>query len=227
MDAVARVWSLIEAGGWVMYPLLALSVLSVALTIERTLFWIGPAARVDRGWLERTVSAFRDADWPGVIAQAEGERALVARYAARLAADARRTRPDANPSVAAAALVAVEDVRAAIERFAAVHATIITAAPMLGILGTVTGIIQSFRLISGDGAGVDEVVTDPTLVAAGIAEALFTTAAGLVIALVTLFPHALFRAASERRLVVLEAIAAAAEEGVAAPSGAEPTESEA
>ena len=66
----------------------------------------------------------------------------------------------------------------------AVVSTIITAEPMLGILGTVTGIIKTFgALNTSPGAA------DPLAATAGIGEALITTAAGLVAALVLIFPY--------------------------------------
>ena len=62
--------------------------------------------------------------------------------------------------------------------------TIITAEPMLGILGTVTGIIQTFNQLNGvDG------VANPMAATAGIGEALITTAGGLIAALILLFPY--------------------------------------
>ena len=65
-----------------------------------------------------------------------------------------------------------------------VVSTIITAEPMLGILGTVTGIMQTFGALNGaDG------VANPMAATAGIGEALITTAAGLVASLVLLFPY--------------------------------------
>lgn len=62
--------------------------------------------------------------------------------------------------------------------------TIITAEPMLGILGTVTGIIQTFNSFNAAGDGVN-----PLSATAGIGEALITTAAGLVAALILIFPY--------------------------------------
>ena len=79
---------------------------------------------------------------------------------------------------------------------------------MLGILGTVTGIIKSFGLL-----GSAERVTDTAAMAVGISEALYTTAFGLVIALVVLFPYNHFRKATDRALGVLETVGAAAVEG--------------
>ncbi len=65
-----------------------------------------------------------------------------------------------------------------------VVSTIITAEPMLGILGTVTGIMQTFGALNGaDGAA------NPLSATAGIGEALITTAAGLVASLLLLFPY--------------------------------------
>ena len=64
----------------------------------------------------------------------------------------------------------------------AVVSTIITAEPMLGILGTVTGIIRTFSAISAEAA-------NPLAATAGIGEALITTAAGLIASLILLFPY--------------------------------------
>jgi len=65
-----------------------------------------------------------------------------------------------------------------------VVSTIITAEPMLGILGTVTGIMQTFSALNASGGAAS-----PLVATAGIGEALVTTAAGLVAALVLIFPY--------------------------------------
>src|SRR5690606_29729832 len=89
------------------------------------------------------------------------------------------------------------------ERFSTSLSTIITAAPLLGILGTVTGIIQSFDLL-----GQTRHIQDIESVASGVAEALITTAFGLVIALVALFPYMIYRAQSERLIGAIELLCA-------------------
>lgn len=66
-----------------------------------------------------------------------------------------------------------------------VVSTIITAEPMLGILGTVTGIMQTFSALNADSSGA----TNPLAATAGIGEALITTAAGLIASLILLLPY--------------------------------------
>ena len=105
----------------------------------------------------------------------------------------------------ALAVDAVESQRRRLERFMPTLSTIITAAPMLGILGTVLGIISSFEVLSEQSAAAGG--TDPRSVSLGIAEALITPAAGLIVSLLTLFPYNAFRAQIERTLTRLETLA--------------------
>ena len=98
----------------------------------------------------------------------------------------------------------VESQRPRLERFMPTLSTIITAAPMLGILGTVLGIISSFEVIGQAGSA-----GDPSLVSQGIAEALLTTAAGLIVALLVLIPYNLFRSQVDRTLGRIETLVAA------------------
>jgi biopolymer transport protein ExbB/TolQ len=106
----------------------------------------------------------------------------------------------------AVAVGAVETERIRMDRFMATLSTIITAAPMLGILGTVTGIITSFDLLSGGQA-----LVDPRAVSGGISEALVATASGLVVALLALFPYMGFGALRENTLGRLETMIAVAQ----------------
>lgn len=197
--------SLFEAGGWVMYPLAALSVASVALTVERTLFWISTNSAGRAKVIRRLTGEMRRGDLSAAAAAIGRDRSVYGRFASALLDEARggKNAEGTGKVDGSFALERAESLRPAIERFATAQSTIIAAAPMLGILGTVTGIIGSFRILNAD-----QVVTDPAAVAGGIAEALFTTAFGLIVALVTLFPHAVFRAHSERCLTRLELIAA-------------------
>lgn len=188
---------LIDRGGPVMYPLLAVSVLSLALIIERTWFWLGVHNSRSLNRLAR-VSAFLRA----------GDRSSASRLLKdrgnpydRLAAELLK-----NGSSDSVALEAAHQQQPRFERFMVSLSTIITAAPLLGILGTVLGIIQSFQLLGDQSA-----LNDPRDIASGIAQALLTTAMGLVVALFTLFPYMIFRSHVDRATARLESLIAAAQ----------------
>lgn len=197
VDFFEQARQVIVAGGWVMIPLIVLSVLSVTLCVERVAFWARTHSPQSRN-LVRAISARLHEGNAGAALDLSRQGSTV--YARFVESVLDRSNQPSEP----AALEEIERVRPSIERFGTFLATTIAAAPLLGILGTVTGIIRSFNLLGGAGT-----VSDPTAVAAGIAEALFTTAFGLTVALVTLFPYAVFRAQSERCLGRLEALGAA------------------
>ena len=184
-------------GGWVMWPLGALSVLALTLIFERCWFWVSTNTPWRRARMHRVGRHLRAGQRERAAALLEGDRSVYGVLLRRLMEE----RP-----TDAAATDALEAQRPRIERFMPTLGTIITAAPMLGILGTVTGIISAFQVLS------DEAVTDPSQVGAGIAEALLTTVAGLVVALVVLFPYNAFRAQIDRTLGRMEALATAAQE---------------
>ncbi len=192
-----QVRQVVSAGGWVMVPLIVLSVLSVTLSVERIAFWARTHSKRSRS-LVRAIGARLHEGNPGAALDLARQDSTV--YGRLVESLLDRSRRPSEP----AALEEIERLRPVIERFGTFLATTIAAAPLLGILGTVTGIIRSFNLLGGAGT-----VSDPAAVAAGIAEALFTTAFGLTVALVTLFPYAVFRAQSERCLGKLEALGAA------------------
>jgi len=190
---------LIDRGGYIMIPLLVLSVVSLSLIIERTAYWLSLHRRSRLGRLEQLNDALRRGD------RAKADR-LLSRDRSPYAQVARSLlKNGASDSVA---VEAVQMHRPRLERFMISLSTIITAAPLLGILGTVIGIIQSFKLL-----GEQAILTEPRDVAAGIAAALLTTALGLTIALFTLFPYMIFKGQVDRALGRLEAVIAAAQQG--------------
>lgn len=177
---------LFERGGLVMWPLLALSFVAVAIIIERSLFHLrvgmGRKARyvkavmrnVEKGKLEHALSLARRV--PGDFVLRTLAHGLINRQ---------RSLPQA---LEAQALLEVHKMK----KNLSVLDTIVTAAPLLGILGTVLGIIASFHILGDQG------ISDPLGVTKGISEALITTAYGLTIALFTLIPLNYFRARGER-----------------------------
>jgi|TARA_B100000959_G_scaffold284121_1_gene354865 biopolymer transport protein ExbB len=192
--------SLINRGGIVMIPLFVLSVISLTLILERVWFWLLMGGRGNLRRLEKMNIAFRSGDKETVRKLTRRDGSPYGEVANALISQG------ASDAVA---LEAVERQRPRLDRFMVALSTIITAAPLLGILGTVMGIIASFRLL-GDQA----TLTDPSDVAGGIAAALLTTALGLIVALVTLFPYMLFRGWASQTIGRLEMIIAAAQQGI-------------
>ena len=192
---------LLERGGPVMIPLLILSVCSIALIIERIIFWSSLNSRSGGGRVTTLNKALRTGDAKYCHDLVAEDRTVFGYLTRRLIED--------GPTDAVA-LAAVDEVRPSLDRYMIALSTIITAAPLLGILGTVIGIIQSFQLL-----GTQSTLTDPREVAGGIAAALLTTAFGLIVALVTLFPYMLFKGQSNRAIGRMETLIASAQHGVA------------
>lgn len=196
-SAVSDTFSeLITRGGVVMWPLLGLSLLSVTLLFERGWFFIrsNNPGRLSR--VRMMARRLRQNDQSGARTIAQSDSGMYSDVVVRLLEE---------PATEAAVMDVIESQRPRLERFMSILSTIITVAPMLGILGTVLGIIASFDLLS-DQAGT----TDPRSVSQGISEALLTTAAGLVIAIFTLFPYNALRVQVDRSLAVIESLAWAA-----------------
>ncbi len=201
LSTLELVRTVMERGGLVMWPLLALSLVAATLIIQRAWFWYGMHGPRSIRSFERLASALRSGKRDEAQKLLRGDRSVYATVAARLLDDG------ASDAVV---LEVVERQRPRLDRFMATLSTIITAAPMLGILGTVLGIIRSFRLL-----GMDQRLADPIQVSGGIGEALITTAAGLIVALCTLFPYMVFRAQVDRSISRLEVLVAAARQGAA------------
>ena len=183
-----------QRGGVVMWPLLACSLLMLTVAIERAIVLARFKARRRAGaaTVEAMLARLQQDRPEEAIALG---RAAGAGPVAALLADGLRLREfGLGESLQAAAGRLLDTLR----RGFALLDTIITLGPMLGILGTVTGIIRSFHLLSASG------VRDPAAVTGGIAEALLTTAAGLVVAIGALIPFNCFVSTLRRHARDLE-----------------------
>lgn len=189
---------LIRRGGGVMWLLLGLSVVAIVLAFERCWFWFKTNSWRE-SQLQQLVRLLRRGQYDLARQMAAPDHGVYGRLVCHVVG--------ASGSDAALA-EAVEIQRSRLERFMPTLSTIITAAPMLGILGTVLGLIRALSVFAGD-----QQVTDPRLISPAIAEALITTAAGLVVAIGVLFPYNAFLAQVSRCLGRLETLTAAAEEG--------------
>lgn len=168
-------YELMTQGGPVMWPLLACSIVALAVVFERAYFWIVASLRKDQKLVNRIFTLTEAGDFDTAIREGEASRCLVCRI---LTTGLAHRNYGLVQSLEAAAMQEIERMK----RYLSVLDTIITLAPLLGILGTVSGIIVSFDLLGNTG------IEDPKAVTGGIAQALLTTAAGLAIAIVALLP---------------------------------------
>ena len=164
-------WELLLKGGWVMIPLALLAVLTIYVFFER-FFVIRATARIDPTFLNNIKDLIYHGNIDGAITLCRNTDTPIARI---LEKGLRRLGKPIQQIEAAIENAAKLEV-ARLEKNLAVLATISGAAPMLGFLGTVTGMIQAFFKISTAGQNVD-----PAMLAGGIYEALITTATGLAI----------------------------------------------
>jgi biopolymer transport protein ExbB len=162
-------------GGPVMWPLLITSVIAISVVLERLFFSVRESARRDPDAVERIFSEVEAGELERAAAISEDSRD----YVARVLAYALEHR-ELSPTSALTRAAGRELNR--FNRGLSILDTVITLAPLLGLLGTVTGMIRSFSLLGGQELGA------PTAITGGIAEALIATAFGLLIAIIALIP---------------------------------------
>jgi biopolymer transport protein ExbB len=177
--------NLILTGGPVMYPLLICSLISLTITIERIIFWSNEKRRMDRKLLDEVFGEIEKGFYEKALALGGKSKDYMIKIVCYALTHHKSSRIDMLE-------MAADDEIDKMKRGMAILDTIITMAPLLGILGTVTGIIVSFDFLGKAG------VEDPKAVTGGIAQALITTAAGLTVALATIVPYNYFIVKLER-----------------------------
>ncbi|HEY5776868.1 MAG TPA: MotA/TolQ/ExbB proton channel family protein [Xanthomonadales bacterium] len=184
---------IILAGGWLMVPILLCSTLAVAIIIER--FWTLRKSKVLPDGLSGTVE-----DWAARheldqrhIEQLSKESPLGRIYAAALL-NRKRSREVIKEAVEDTGRHVVHD----LERFLNTLGTIAGISPLLGLLGTVVGMIKVFSAIMISGVG------DANVLAGGISQALITTAAGLTVAIPSYFFYRFFRGMVAEYVISME-----------------------
>jgi len=187
-----------NSGGPVMIPLLICSLISLTVIIERAIFWTVVGMRSNRNLLSQVMERCQEGDWEGVRKLSTGSNS----YVIRILVSGILHR---EYSMVKAMETAAADEIARMRRYMGVMDTIITVAPLLGIFGTVIGIIASFDMLGGGG------IDHPEAVTRGIAQALITTASGLGIAIFTVFPYNYFNTRIERAARYIEKYATSLE----------------
>ncbi len=181
-----------------MYPLLACSIMVAAVIIERLIFWICIYIHGDRTLLNEVLEICRQGNWGLVKNKVAGSRDFVIRILVTGILHREFSMSKAMESAAA------DEIRR-MRRYMGVLDTMITIAPLLGIFGTVLGIISSFEMLGTGG------IEQPRAVTAGIAQALLTTAYGLGIAILSVFPYNYFNARVEKAAQTMEKYATSLE----------------
>ena len=189
---------LFESGGPVMWPLLGCSLIALTVIIERAFFWMGVARQRNRELLTELLELCRRGEWEKVREKAAGSPDYIVRV---LISGILHREFSMIKAMEAAAADEIKIMR----RGMVVLDTMITVAPLLGIFGTVVGIIISFDVLGTGGIEHPEVVTG------GIAQALITTATGLGIAILSVFPYNYFNTRIEDAAHVIEKYATSLE----------------
>jgi biopolymer transport protein ExbB len=204
-------WEIVPAGGPLMWPIILCSIAAAAIVLER--LWtlqdrrVLPRELTQKVWQLIETNQVNDK----VIAALEQNSPLGRVLAAGLA-NRHRTREVMMERLEDTGRHVIHE----LERFLNTLGTIAAISPLLGLLGTVTGIIKAFNAIQAGGMG------DPRALSGGIAEALITTAAGLVVAIPALFAYRALRSKVDGIVVAMEKDAIRLADAVEAAQGGGP-----
>ena len=197
--AETNLWQVMISGGPVMYPLAGLSILALMLVVVFT-FSMRRGSVVSSRYMQAAEALIRKKDFLGLLS-------LSNRHSQAIAGVMERSMHfmTQNPSASieeAREIAQAEGVRLAglWNQRISYLADIGSIAPMLGLLGTVLGMIKSFSVVASDIAA-----SRPMMLADGVAEALVTTAAGLVIGIPVMAAYAFFRGRVQGMISDLEA----------------------
>ncbi|HRJ53243.1 MAG TPA: MotA/TolQ/ExbB proton channel family protein [Candidatus Thiothrix moscowensis] len=186
-------FELIKSGGIMMFPLILSSVIAVAIIIERFMSLrvgkVVPAEDIERARKLAGSSKLQDAQVDELR-----NSSLMGRVLATGLESRELPRHIMKENVEEAGRHAVQE----LERYLPALGTVVTIAPMMGLLGTVLGMIGVFSAINAAGVG------NPQQMAGGISEALITTVAGLLIAIITLVFERYFKAKVDGYVATME-----------------------
>lgn len=184
------------AGGVVMWPLLLFSLLSTTLILERGYFWMQLYREQDR-FIQQVLATYSTQPQAAIASLRKQSQFPIARiFLAALTLD-QGTPEDFRLALESAAQAEIP----LLKRFNTVFETIIGVAPLLGLLGTILGLMRSFASLRiGEAAGEGAVN-----VTAGISTALISTATGLIVAIATLLFSNLFTGLYRRQRAAIEA----------------------
>lgn len=186
-------YELMIAGGWLMVPILLCSLAVIAIAIER--YWsLRPDKIVPPGLLFQVWQWLKDHQINREKLQELRSSSPLGKILAAGLNSAGHGREVMKDSIEEAANQVIHD----LERYLAILGTVAAVAPLLGLLGTVIGMIKVFSAIMLEGTG------NAAVLAGGISEALITTASGLTVAIPALVFHRYFERRIDSLVVVME-----------------------
>lgn len=184
-------WELVKAGGWLMLPLLLCSVFTLAISIERFL-------RLKRaGVVPKALQLQTGEPVQGVLQQLQQSENLQHSTLGRIFMAGAQNKHQSEQFARAQMEATASQEIGYLEKNINFLGTLSAVAPLLGLLGTVLGIIESFLMI-------DISSSNPTLMIPGISKALITTAAGMLIAVPALFAYRYFQRLVQEYVAELE-----------------------
>ncbi len=175
-------------GGWMMVPIIGCSLLALTITIERVIQFRSLRFSVLG---DRMLKLVRQGKWTDALALAEQRQSPTLRV---LSAGILHRGHQPDKAMEATGIAEVSRLK----RGLPVLDTVITLGPLLGLLGTIIGMIDSFGIMAKTGLG------NPHAVTGGVAEALICTAAGIFVAVITLIPYNYYLSKVEQETERLE-----------------------
>ena len=185
-------WSLIQAAGWPIWPLLAASVIALALIFER-LYSLRQSVVAPPGLVDQVLAEFRQTGATPDLLSKTARRAPLGRLLAAGLANVKSPRPVMKEAIEEVGRVVIHE----LERFLTTLGTIAAMAPLMGLFGTVVGMIEIFGSQTSAGS-------NPIQLAQGISIALYNPAFGLVVAIPAMIFYRHFRAKVDALVVEME-----------------------
>ncbi len=171
-------YELIQAGGWLIWPIILCSIIAMAITVER--LWAYRRKRVVPDYLLGEIwQLHKKGELSVSHSQSFKENSPLGQVLSAGLINMKHSREVMKEAIEEEGHQVVHE----LERYLNTLGTIAAIAPLLGLLGTVVGMIKVFSAITAAGVG------NPSVLAGGISEALITTAAGLSVAIPSLIAH--------------------------------------
>jgi biopolymer transport protein ExbB len=186
------VWSIINAAGWPIWPLIIASIVALALIFER-LWSLRESVVAPPGMVDRVLTEFRQSGVTPELLTKTAQQGPLGRILAAGLANVKSPRPVMKEAIEEVGRVVTHD----LERFLTTLGTIAAMAPLLGLFGTVIGMIEIFGSQSQAGS-------NPIQLAQGISIALYNTAMGLIVAIPSMIFYRHFRGKVDALVVAME-----------------------